>query len=59
MTGTIKVTESETVIRLDNGNTVHARGNAVTVWGPGAIILWQSKTPETLRAALAVAANPR
>ncbi len=51
MTGTMKVSADEMVFRFDNGNTVHVRGNAVTLWGPGAVILWQSKT----RTALAVA----
>lgn len=52
MTGTAKVSADEMVFRFDNGNSVHVRGNAVTVWGPGAVILWQSKTRSALALAL-------
>ena len=57
MTGTLKVTPAETVIRFDNGNSVHVRGNTVTVWAKGGAIAWQSTTTSALHIALSVAAS--
>ena len=52
MVGTMKVSASEMIFRFDNGHSVHVQGNAVTVWGPGGVILWQSKTRDALAVAL-------